>query len=100
MAQISIIGSEGKPILYAYIDDNGLHFQFEYYADAENEMDYEFIHTVAPEDYASIAQRFELNPNGEILTIIQQITDMGKGEELAEALTEKEIKNELFTWMS
>jgi hypothetical protein len=100
MAQIPIIGSEGKPILYAYTDANGLHFQFEYYGDDENVMDYEFIHTIAPEDYASIAHRFGLNPTIEILTIIQQITDMGKGEELQEALTEKVIKNELFTWMN
>jgi len=100
MAQIPIIGSEGKTILYAYIDGEGLHFQFEYYGDGENSMDYEFIHTVAPSDYASIAHRFELNPTTEILTIIQQITDMGRGEELKKALTDKEIANELFTWMS
>jgi hypothetical protein len=100
MAQIPIIGSEGKPILYAYLDDEGLHFQFEYYGDGENSMDYEFIHTVAPADYASIAHRFELDSATEILTIIQQITEMGRGEELKAALTDKEITNELFTWMS
>ena len=100
MAQIPIIGSEGKPILYAYLDDEGLHFQFEYYGDGENSMDYEFIHTVAPSDYASIAHRFGLNPTTEILTIIQQSTDMGRGEELKTALTDKEITNEFFSWMS
>lgn len=100
MAQIPIIGSEGKPILYAYLDDEGLHFQFEYYGDGENSMDYEFIHTVTAANYASIAHRFGLNPTTEILTIIQQITDMGKGEDLKKALTDKEITSEFFSWMS
>jgi hypothetical protein len=100
MAQIPIIGSKGEPILYAYIDGEGLHFQFEYYGDGENSMDYEFIHTVAPSDYASIAQRFGLDPTAEILATIQQITDMGRGEELKKALTDKEITNKFFSWMS
>lgn len=100
MAQIPIVGSEGKPILYAYLDDKGLHFQFEYYGDGENSMDYEFIHTLAPTNYASIARRFELDPAAQILTIIQQITDMGRGEELKAALTDKEITNEFFSWTS
>ena len=100
MAQIPIIGSQGKPILYAYLDENGLHFQFEYFGSGENSMDYEFIHTVAPQDYISIATMFGLDPNAEILSTVQQITDAGRGAELHQALTDKVIPNELFTWVS
>jgi hypothetical protein len=34
------------------------------------------------------------------MIVVQQITDMGKGQELERALTKKEIKNELWTWLS
>ena len=100
MAQIPIIGSEGKPILYAYLGEGKLHFQFEYYASGENGMDYEFIHSVEPADYPAIAVKFGLDPRTEILSVVQQVTDTGRGEELHQALTDKVIPNELFTWMS
>ena len=56
-------------------------------------------HTVEPEEFPKIARKFGLNPKDPILSIIQQITDMGKGEELKRALTKQEIKNELWTWL-
>jgi hypothetical protein len=101
MAQISIIGDEGKPVLYASLTSEGkLFFEFELYARNENEGDYEFNHTVEPEEFPKIAARFGLNSNDPILSIVQQITDMGKGQELEQALTNNEIKNELWTWLS
>jgi len=45
----------------------------------ENEGDYEFNHTVEPEEFPRIARRFGLNPKDTILRLIQQITEMGKG---------------------
>jgi len=101
MPQISIIGDEGKPVLYASLTLEGkLFFEFELYARNENEGDYEFNHTVEPEEFPQIARRFGLNPEDSILSLIQQITDMGKGQELERALTKEEIKNELWTWLS
>lgn len=101
MTQISIIGIEGKPVLYASLNlDGKLFFEFELYARNENEGDYEFNHTVEPEEFPRIAARFGLNPKDPILSIVQQITDMGRGQELGEALTNNEIKNELWTWLS
>lgn len=101
MPQISIIGAEGKPVLYASLTlDGQLFFEFEYYGRNENEGDYEFHHTVEPEEFPQIANRFGLNPKDPILLIVQQITDMGKGQELERALTKEEIKNELWTWLS
>ena len=100
MPQISIIGDEGKPVLYASLTPEGkLFFEFEYYGRNENEGDYEFNHTVEPEEFPRIASRFGLNPKDPILSLIQQITDMGKGQELERALTKEEIKNELWTWL-
>ena len=101
MAQISIIGIEGKPVLYASLTSEGkLFFEFELYARNENEGDYEFNHTVEPDEFPKIATIFGLNPNEPILSIVQQITDTGRGQELEEALTNNEIKNELWTWLS
>ena len=73
---------------------------FEYYARHDNEGDYEVIQTVAPEEFAAIANKFGLDPTSEILAIVQQISDAGRGEELVAALNSKEIKCEIFTWSS
>ena len=101
MAQISIIGIEGKPVLYASLTSEGKLFcEFELYARNENEGDYEFNHTVEPDEFPKIATMFGLNPNDPILSIVQQITDTGRGQELERALTNNEIKNELWTWLS
>ena len=101
MSPIFIIGDEGKPVLYASLTLEGkLFFEFEYYGRHENEGDYEFHHTVEPEEFPQIANRFGLNPTDPILIVVQQITDMGKGQELERALTNQEIKNELWTWLS
>ena len=101
MSQISIIGDEGKPVLYASLNlDGKLFFEFELYARNENEGDYEFNHIVEPDEFPKIATMFGLNPNDPILHIIQQITDTGRGQELERALTNNEIKNELWTWLS
>ena len=101
MAQISILGIEGKPVLYASLTSEGkLFFEFELYARNENEGDYEFNHTVEPDEFPKIATMFGLNPNDPILSIVQQITDTGRGQELERALTNNEIKNELWTWLS
>ena len=101
MTNISIIGDEGKPVLYASMTSEGnLFFQFEYLGRNENEGDYEFNYTVEPEEFPKIAHKFGLNPEDPILTVVQQITDMGKGQELERALTKQEIKNELWTWLN
>lgn len=100
MSQISILNSEGQPILYASLTREGqLFFEFEIYARNENEGDYEFNHTVEPEEFALIASLFDLDPGDPILTVIQKITDVGRGEELERALAEKKIKNALWTWL-
>ena len=100
MSHISIIGDEGKPVLYAWLTLEGkLFFEFELYARHENEGDYEFNHTVEPEEFAFIATMFGLNPKDPILTNIQKITDAGRGEELERALTKNTIKNTLWTWL-
>ena len=75
-------------------------FEFELYARNENEGDYEFNHTVEPEEFGFIVAMFNLNPRDPILTNIQKITDTGRGEELERALTKNKIKNQLWTWLN
>ena len=101
MPQIAILDREGKPILYASLTHEGkLVFEFELYARNENEGDYEFNHTVEPEEFGFIVAMFNLNPRDPILTNIQKITDTGRGEELERALTKNKIKNQLWTWLN
>ena len=100
MPEIPIIGPEGKPIIYAYLDGVDLKFQFEYYGTGENGMDYEFIHTVEPENQMLIAEKFGLDPMADVLDAVQQISEAGQGEELKQALTDKAIPNHLWTWLS
>ena len=100
MAQIPIVGADGKPVRYAYLSDGNLKFEIEYYERTEGEGDYEIIQTVNPQDFASSATKFGLDPSIDILSIIQQISDAGRGEELRDALNSKEIKNDLWTWLS
>ena len=101
MSQISIIGSHGKPVLYADLTADGkLIFSFEIYRNEQFDFDYEFNHTVEREEFPFIAAKFELRQDEPILSVIRQITDSGRGQELERALTLNEIKNELWTWVS
>lgn len=98
MRKFSILGSDGTPILYASLEEGELRFQFEYYSRNSEEGDYEFIHTVLPEDFHSITTKFTLDAQKDILDQIQEISNLGRGEELHDALTEKELKNTVWTW--
>jgi hypothetical protein len=98
MTQVVITGKAGKPILYADMHGEHLRFEFEYFACDDSETDYEFKHTVFPADFPSISKRFSLDFRLDILVTIQEIQDKGLGQELQDALTNKEIVNELFVW--
>ena len=101
MSHLSILDHEGNPILYASITSEGkLFLQFEYFARDDNEGDYEFNHTVEPEEFPKIAQRFGLDPATPILENLKQISAIGRGQEFQDLLTNKEIPNEFWSWIS
>ena len=101
MTHITILGDDGNPILYASITSEGkLFLQFEYFARDDNEGDYEFNHTVEPEEFPKIAQRFGLDPAIPILENLKQISAIGRGQEFQDLLTNKEIPNEFWSWIS
>jgi len=99
MDRFTIRGKNGKPARYAYIDKERLHFQFEYYGSGEM-GDCEVIQSVSPEDYSSIAEKFGLSPNDDIFVTLKEISGIGRGEELVDALNKQVIKNEKFVWIS
>ena len=99
MARTSIKGKDGKPVRYASLEGQNLKLQFEYYARNDNEGDYEVIQTVSPTEFAAIASRYGLDPSSDILTIMQQLSDAGHGEDFVDALNNKEIKCEIWTWL-
>ena len=101
MTNISIVGDGGNPILYASLTSEGkLRLQFEYFARDENEGDYEFNHTVEPGEFPVIAQRFGLDPATPILENLKQISAIDRGQEFQDLLTNKEIPNEFWSWLS
>jgi hypothetical protein len=100
MKQIRIVDEDGKPIRYAYLEQEDLKFEFEFYAQDENEGDYEIIQTVAPAEFESIANMFGLQTTEDILSLVQEISDSGRGGDLVNALNSKEIKNRLHKWGS
>ena len=88
-------------MLYADLTGDGkLLFEFEIYRNEQFDFDYEFKHKVEHEEFPFIAARFVLRQDEPILSVIRQITDCGRGQELEMALTLNEIKNELWTWVS
>jgi hypothetical protein len=101
MTHITIVGDDSNPILYASLTSEGkLLLQFEYFARDDNEGDYEFNHTVEPEEFPKIALRFGLDPATPILENLKQISAIGKGQEFQDLLTSKEIPNEFWSWLS
>ncbi len=101
MSNITIVGDGGNPILYASLSSDGkLRLQFEYFARDDNEGDYEFNHTVEPDEFPKIAQRFGLDPTTPILENIKQISAGGRGQEFKDLLTNKGIPNEFWSWLS
>jgi hypothetical protein len=98
---VRIIGNDGIPILNASLTSEGkLRLQFEYFARDENEGDYEFNHTVEPEQFVGISERFGLDPTAPILEILKMISTTGRGQEFKTLLTNKEIPNEFWSWLS
>ena len=80
-------------MLYADLTADGkLHFTFEIYRNEQFDFDYEFNHTVEREEFPFIAARFGLRQDWPILSVIQQITDSGRGQELERALNTKDLQ--------
>ncbi len=101
MSHIKILGNSGSPILYASMTTEGkLRLQFEYFARDEEEGDYEFNHTVEPEQFPRISERFGLDPAAPILENVEMISTVGRGQEFKDLLTNKEIPNEFWSWLT
>jgi hypothetical protein len=99
--EVTIVDSEGSPILYASLNSEGyLFLEFEYFGGGENQTDYEFNHTVAPEEFPKIALRFNVSPGLPILENIQAISDAGRVQDFQDLLTNKEITNKFWSWIS
>jgi hypothetical protein len=101
VSYITIVGDDSNPILYASVTSEGkLRLQFEYFARDDNEGDYEFNHTVGPEEFPKIAQRFGLDPTTPILENLTQVSVIGRGQEFQDLLTHQKIPNEFWSWIS
>jgi hypothetical protein len=97
MRQIRVVDEGGNPVRYAYLEDENLKFDF-HYLGTESSSGYEIIETVEPADFESIVSKFGADPMKDILTIIQEVSDSGRGGELIKALKSQEIINKPHKW--
>ena len=97
MAQIPINGKDGKPILYAYIQDEELRLEYEVYGHGPDRRDQETIYSVKPSEYESIAGEYGGSAT-DILAIMEHISVSGRGEEFSKALDSGVIKRDKFVW--
>ena len=97
MRQIRVVDEDGQPIRYAYLEDENLKFDF-HFLGTESSTSYEIVETVEPADFAAIANVFGADTNDDILTIVQEISDSGRGGELIKALKSQQIRNKPHKW--
>ena len=100
MSQLEILGNDGKPVLYASLQDGNLSLEFEYYGNATGEADLEVIYTIKPDAVAVIKSKFGCAPDMETMAALASISTRGFGEELRDAIRDGEIASERFSWMS
>ena len=100
MSQLEILGVDGKPILYAALQDGDLRLEFEYYSDSFSEADLEIIYTIRQDEFALIKSKFGCATDMEILDALATISKAGHGEELRDDIRNGLIKSERFSWMS
>ena len=97
MRQFRVVDEDGQPIRYTYLEDENLKFYF-HFLGTESSTSYEIVETVEPADFAAIATMFGADPNDDILTIVQEISDSGRGGELITALKRQQIRNKPHKW--
>jgi hypothetical protein len=99
--EVTINGNDGSPILYCAINKDGnLETSFEYYGRSSGEPDLEVINTIWPTQYELIKSMFSIPFETEILDCMQIISQNRHGEDFKQAIREKVIKAEHFSWMS
>ena len=100
MSQLQILGVDGKPVLYASLQDGELRLEFEYYGHSSEDADLEIIYTIGKDEFALIKSKFGCANDMEILDALATISRAGLGEELRDEIRNGLIKSERFSWMS
>jgi hypothetical protein len=97
MAQIPIVGKDGEPILYAFIQFETLRLEYEVYGHGPDSRSQETCYSVEPEEYEAIAKKYGGSAT-DILAVMKQISDSGRGEEFEKDLDSGAIKRDKFVW--
>ena len=101
--QVTLVGSAGKPIRYAHVEDGTLFLDFESYAGPSDPggPDIEFMAQIAAEQFPGICEWFDVDPSLAILDALQFLSDSGQGPAFVAALRAGDIQTKSrFVWWS
>lgn len=101
MPQSVLRSSSGEILYYWFVNDKGIHFQYEFYGKPEDPMpeDLEVQFTMPESEYDKVYEMFGLLDMASIEDALRHISETGRGDELAEAL-EKDIQViDKFVWI-
>lgn len=92
--------SEGRPLYYWNAVDNGIRFEFEYYARDADEGDLEISFTMPRSEYHKVYEKYEIAESVPMEEAIAQISDSGRGAQLQKDLMESIERVDPFSWLS
>ena len=98
--KVEILGEDKLPILYASRQGERVKLEYEYYADSSGASDLEVIYTISPSQYNLINQKYGVKKRLDIMTLLQFLSDNGRGPEFKDDLINGEIKSERWSWRS
>ena len=102
MAEKQLKDSKGRVLYYWSVVDKGIHFNFEVYGKKGTAFsgDSEIIFTMPHSEYHKIYEKYAIDPNVPMDVAIEQISNSGRGAELAEDLSGDIARVDQFHWIS
>jgi hypothetical protein len=102
MAEKELKDSKGRVLYYWSVVENGIHFSFEVYGVKGTAFsgDSEIIFTMPHSEYHKVYQKYGIDPNVPMDIAIEQISESGRGAELAKDLSGEIERVDQFHWIS
>ena len=100
MTQNVLKDAEGNPLYYWNTVENGIHFEFEYYARTKDEGDFETSFTMPHSEYYKVYAKYGIDQSVPMEDAIAQISESGRGAELQDDLIDNIERVDKFSWIS
>jgi hypothetical protein len=98
--EVEILGEDKKPILYASRLGGRVKLEYEYFSDSSDGSDLQVTYTIFPSGYELINQKYGIKKRLDIMSLLQFLSDNGRGSEFKDDLMYGEIKSERWYWRS